>query len=284
MILIADSGASKTDWRTIDNSQIGQAKTIGLNPFQLSYAEIINALRNELLPQISSKSKDIKNIFFYGAGCVQEDKRTKMVSALNEVFPGAGVEVETDLAAACYAGGGREASIVCILGTGANSCVFDGDRIVSSQPSLGFILADEGSGAFLGKKLIVSYYRKQMPAHLRKQFENRYDLNSEIVLESIYRKPSAAGYLASFTKFLLHHREDPFVFDLIKDSFEQFFDAYVLCYSEHQELPVHFVGSLAFYYNSILRKVAKEKNVYIKNILESPIAGLTLYHQKRLDQ
>ena len=277
MMLIADSGASKTDWRVVNGSVIGQAKTPGLNPYQLSFAEITDILEKELKPEVAGV---VESIFFYGAGCLVPDKKNKIRSALHMAFPEASINVDTDMVGACFAVSGNEASIVCILGTGANSCVFDGQKITTTQPSLGFMLGDEGSGSYLGRKLIQHYYRGIMPLNMRDDFQKMFDLDPDVVLDRIYRRPMAAKYLANFTRVMIDHKDHPYVYDLVLTAFQQFFDHYVLKYPEHAMLPVHFVGSFAYYYNSILRVAAREKNVTLGRIIESPIAGLTLHHQK----
>ena len=277
MMLIADSGASKTDWRLVSGSAIGQAKTPGLNPYQLSFTEITDILEKELKPELGAT---VDTIFFYGAGCLLPDKKNKIRSALQMAFPEASINVDTDMVGACLAVSGAEPSIVCILGTGANSCVFDGSVITTTQPSLGFMLGDEGSGSYLGRKLIQHYFRGTMPGNMREDFEKMFDLNPDAVLDRIYRKPMAAKYLANFTRVMIDHKDHPYVYDLVHRAFLKFFDHYVLKYPEHDTLPVHFVGSFAFYYNSILRVAARAKNIALGRIIESPIAGLTLYHQK----
>ena len=278
MILIADSGASKTDWRVLKGKGVTQAKTPGLNPYQLSFTEITDILENQLKPEISNSGVD--SIYFYGAGCLLPEKRNKIHSALRLTFPDSEIFVDTDMVGACYAASGTDPSIVCILGTGANSCVFDGREIVRTQPSLGFMLGDEGSGSYLGRKLIQHYYRKMMPSEMREEFEKMYELDPDVVLDRIYRKPMAAKYLANFTRVMINFKDHPYVYELVHSSFSTFFDHYVLNYSEHETLPVHFVGSFAYYYNSILRVAAREKGVNVGVIIESPIAGLTLYHQE----
>ncbi|MCH8318613.1 MAG: hypothetical protein IIA88_08970 [Bacteroidetes bacterium] len=176
-------------------------------------------------------------------------------------------------------GCGHQAGIACILGTGSNSCYFDGTKIIKNIPSLGFILGDEGSGGYLGKRLIQDFLNNEMPENISKKFIKKYANKSEI-LDEVYAASRPNVYLASFSRFLFHNLKEPYIFKLIYDGFSAFFDKSVCKYSNYKDYRVHFVGSVAFYYNHVLRQVAADKGVTIGNILESPIAGLTLFHQE----
>ena len=279
MILIADSGSTKTDWRQIDASgNIHQAKTSGLNPYHQDAAEMEQVLRQELRPQVDSK---VKQVYFYGAGCANEAAEQTVVQALQSVFPEAALEVRSDLWAAARALCGHESGIACILGTGANSCLYDGTEITDNVPPLGYILGDEGSGAYLGKELLNRYLKRDMPEPLSRQFAKRYSVTTEAVLERVYRQSQANTYLASFAKFAFHHLKHPYMMRLVYDGFQAFFDKNVSRYEGFQQYKVHFTGSIAFYYSNILRQVANDRGITVQNILESPIAGLTLYHQNK---
>lgn len=277
MILIADSGSTKTDWRIIDNAgNIEQLRCAGLNPYYQNeegiYAELNNVLKPQLKPGITK-------VYFYGAGC-SADKKKVMESALTKTFPEAELHINHDLLAAARALCGQEPGIAGILGTGSNSCLFDGNEIIDNIPTLGLILGDEGSGAVLGKKIVTAYLRKRLPAHLMEKFDKRYRIDYHDVLDHVYKQPYPSRYLAAFSRFMLHNIRDPFVYRMVYENFEAFFDAHILQYKNYQQYKVHFVGSVAFYYSNILRQVANDKGVVLKNILETPIAGLTLYHQK----
>lgn len=278
MILVADSGASKTAWRMIDGDKISQAQTLGMNPYQVSSEEIQKILSDDLRKQLD---KDVDSIFFYGAGCLLPEKKEAVRAALRLVFPAAEVSVDTDMVGACYSVSAGEKSIVCILGTGANSCVFDGQNVLKTQPSLGYVLGDEGSGAYVGKLLLQHYFRNRMPEEIRIDFESMFDLDADLVLDKVYRQPMAARYLANFSRVLIDHKDHKYVYDLFVKVFGDFFDTYVLSYPEYETLRVHFVGSFAHYYNSMLRAAAKSRNITLGKIVESPIAGLALYHQKK---
>lgn len=281
MILIADSGSTKTDWRIIQNdSQLQQAKTAGFNPFYQEKETMLAELQKVLLPQIQSPER-VSEIHFYGAGCSTESNVSQISEVLNAVFPAANINANSDILAAARAVCLKEPGIVGILGTGSNTCLYDGNDIVYSRPNLGFMLGDEGSGSFMGKILISAYLYAELPAHLLERFTKRYKgISRAEILENIYKKPFPNRYLASFSQFLYHNLNDPFIYRLVYDSFSLLFEKHILKYENLRDYKVHFVGSIAFYYSNILRQVANDKGVVLRNIMETPIAGLTLYHQK----
>lgn len=278
LTLIAESGSTKTAWRLLSPSgEIAQAKTAGFNPFYQSEEDIRTELTHELLPQLSENPEVI---FFYGAGCSNEKNSALVRRAIQSVFPGATVEVEHDLLAAARALCGRTPGIACILGTGSNSCFYDGEKIVLNVPSLGFTLGDEGSGGWLGKQLIIDYLRDDLPEHLVERFESRYKSSKEEILDNVYKKPFPNRYLASFSKFLFDHIRDPYVFDLVLSSFKLFLTRTVCKYPDYRNYPTHFTGSVAFYFNSVLRAACEEYGIVTGKVIEGPIAGLTLFHSE----
>jgi glucosamine kinase len=278
--LIADSGSSKTDWRLISSDgSIQQARTIGLNPFYQNQDSIEVELRTNLLPNITS---DIAEIYFYGTGCAGTEACGIVRSALQSVFDKATtIEVESDMLGAARGLCGHEVGIACILGTGANNCLYDGQKIIAQIPSLGFWLGDEGSGAYLGKILVTKYLHEDLPMDLLEKFTKRYIITRLDVLENAYKKPFPNRYFAGFSKFLFDNRQHPAAYQIIYDAFGLFFDKYICKHPDFQSYKVHFTGSVAFYYNDILRRVASQKGVTLRNIMETPIAGLTLYHQQQ---
>ncbi len=277
MILVADSGSTKTDWRIIDaHGKIHQAKTAGLNPYHQSSDEIAQVLDQELLPQITVP---VEQVFFYGAGCANPSVNQTAVQALASIFSAAQIQVESDLLAAARALCGHEAGIACILGTGANSCRYDGQTITDNVPPLGYVLGDEGSGSYIGKELLNRYLKRDMPEPLRSQFAKRYAVTTEAVLDHVYRQPQANTYLASFARFAFHHLKHPYIMRMMYEGFRQFFEKNVRPYENYQTHKVHFTGSIAFYYSNVLRQVANDLDFSVQNIVESPIAGLTLYHR-----
>ena len=287
MILIADSGSTKTDWRLIDDKkQIHQFATQGINPYFLTSDEIANLLESELIPQMSFKTLNLPAgqagfellIYFYGAGCASDSKKQIVQTALSKIFPEANVIVETDLLGAARSVCGSHEGITAILGTGANTCYYDGNKIVENTPSLGYVLGDEGSGAHIGKTFIQAYLNKEMPQELSNRFYERFKLGKDEILDAVYKQPMPNRFLASFSKFIYQNLKEQFVVNLVADCFGQFFDKHICKYAKHKEVKLSCVGSVAFYYSNILRAVALNKGVTIDKIIETPIAGLTLYH------
>ncbi len=282
MILIAESGSTKTDWRIIrEDGTIAQAKTVGFNPYYQTSDDIAEELRKNLLPQITGI---VTEVFYYGTGITNDEKASVITSAIRSVFTDIQtIEAHSDMLAAARALCGREAGIACILGTGSNSCFYDGAKIAFQVPPLGFWLGDEGSGGNLGKNLILSYLHKEMPEDLRTKFEKRFGVKDRLeIIENAYQKPFPNRYFASFSKFLFDNRQHPFAYHLVSSAFGMFFEKYILKYPDFQSYKIHFTGSVAFYYSDILRRAASEKGCAVGVIMESPIAGLTLFHQKSL--
>jgi N-acetylglucosamine kinase-like BadF-type ATPase len=300
LILIADSGSTKTDWRLIDdNKQIHQFSSQGINPYFQTSEQISEILRSELLPQISAlsaaadqisqlpspnselpspNSKLPTQLFFYGAGCRVEDKKQIVMSALKENFPTAEIEIHTDLLGAARSLCGSKPGIAAILGTGANTCYYDGEKIAENRTSLGYVLGDEGSGAHIGKTFIQAYLNDELPTDLSNRFYERFKLSKDEIIDAVYKKPMPNRFLASFSKFIYQNLKEQYVLDLVADCFRQFFDKHICKYEKHKELKLSCTGSVAFYYSNILRAVAADKGVNIDTIVETPISGLTLYH------
>tara|TARA_A100000171_G_scaffold46790_1_gene52006 strand:- start:1185 stop:2021 length:837 start_codon:yes stop_codon:yes gene_type:complete len=275
-VLIADSGFTKTDWRLISaNGSIEQARTMGINPYYQTEEEILLVIQ-DLHSQLPDK---VDEIYFYGTGCSSGTNRDKIAKLLNRYYQEAKIDVNHDLLAAARSLCGDEKGIACIIGTGTNSCLYDGSKIISNVPSLGWAIADEGGGTYLGKTLVTDYYRKDMPEHLRVIFKERFGLNKDAFLTAIYQEPMPGRFLASFAKFINEHISEPYMYKLVYDAFTTFIIKNVVKYEGYKEVPVHFTGSVAYYFNNILRKVAVDQGIYIKHITEHPIAGLTLFHQ-----
>ena len=233
------------------------------------------------MPQVKDH---IDQLFFYGAGCASEENRDMLANIFSEAFPSSFVTIHHDMLGAARALCGHEAGIACILGTGANSCFYDGHHIADGVPSTGFILGDEGSGAWLGKQLLAGFIRNELDKEIHERLKKRFDLNRESILEQVYKMPSPARYMAGFSKFIFQNIKNPTLYRLVYNGFEQFFEKNVEHYSQYKELPIHFTGSVAFYYSNILRQVANDRGLTVRNIVESPIAGLTLYHQNSIIQ
>ena len=282
MILIADSGGSKTDWRLIfKDGSIDQASAPGFNPYYQPIDDLRKNVQEILLPKMKNE-ETVEQIYFYGAGVSSVKNQLTIKSAFLEFFPEAQIEIGWDLLAAARALCGTEPGIACIMGTGSNSCLYDGKNIIDNVANLGWILADEGSGAIIGRKFLVDYLRKKLPAKLAEQFHARFPLTREEFLEKVYQQEKPSAFLASFCKFIFQHLKEPYCYDLIYSSFAEFYENNVMKYENYQNLKVHFTGSIAFYFSDILRQVANDKGITVKNILEGPIAGLTLYHTQKV--
>ncbi|MDQ3191793.1 MAG: N-acetylglucosamine kinase [Bacteroidota bacterium] len=285
MLLIADSGSTKTDWRLIDeNEKIHQLKTQGFNPFFQSSDDISQILELEFFTQLPAGIvvKDC-SIYFYGAGCSSENKSAIVDAGLKKSFPGSTIEVHHDLLAAARATCGKSPGMAAILGTGSNSCWYDGNNIVENIYALGFILGDEGSGAHIGKTFIKDYLNKEVPEHLSQRFFERFKLSKDDILDAVYKKPFPNRFLAGFSKFIYQNLKEQYMSDLVTNCLNQFFDKHICKYAKHEELKLNIVGSVGFYFSNILRRIALERGIETDKILESPIAGLTLYHLGEFD-
>ena len=282
MILIADGGSTKCDWILLDfKGEVAlKTRTEGLNPAVVK-GEILTArlqANDELMQIVDSVTK----IFFYGAGCGTEKPNLALKKIFEAIFKNANIDVKEDTYAATYAVT-SEPGIVCILGTGSNSSYFDGKEVHTTIPSLGYILMDEASGNYFGKKLIRDYYYKKMPANLRKEFEQKFDLSADSIKENIYKKDNPNVYLANFAEFMFRAERNNYFYSVIKKGMKDFFKNRIKPYDNYQELPVHFVGSIAFFSSDIINKVARKYGVTIGNIVRRPIDGLIEYHRKQLE-
>ena len=283
MILIADSGGSKTDWRLVSkNGNINQANAPGFNPYYQPIDDLKKNVQDILLPIVNGEQEAVDQIYFYGAGVSSEKNQLTIKNAFLEFFPEAEIEIGWDLLAAARALCGKEPGIACIMGTGSNSCLYDGKNIIDNVANLGWILADEGSGANIGKKFLVDYLRKKLPERLAEQFYARFPLTREQFLEKVYQEEKPSAFLASFMKFVFQHLKERYCYELVYSGFAEFYENNVMKYENYQNLKVHFTGSIAFYFSDILRQVANDKGITVKNILEGPIAGLTLYHTEKV--
>lgn len=280
MILIADSGSTKTDWRLIDeNKNIHQFATQGINPYFQTVEQIKGILCSELVSKMSIPAlKGKPEVFFYGAGCRVADKKKVVEGAIAALFPESAIVVNTDMLGAARSLCGKNPGLAAILGTGANTCYYDGTSIVENRTSSGFILGDEGSGAHIGKTFIQSFLRNELPKALSERFTAKYGLDKDKIIDAVYRQPMPNRFLASFSKFIYQNLKEQFIIDLTAKCFGEFFDNYVCKYEKQKELQLHLTGSVAFYYSNILRAVAVDKGVAIGTISETPIAGLTLFH------
>lgn len=280
MIAIVDGGSTKCDWVILENSgKISQkTESVGFNP------NIINA---DLIPQEIEKNPHlflIKNqldyIYFYGSGCGTVENALLVETQLQKVFPYAKVTVKEDLTAAAYAVYNGKPAIVCILGTGSNSCYFDGESIRRDLPSLGFLIGDEGSGSALGKHLVRRFFMKKLPQDLHQEFVETYHLTIEDAIKNMYHNPRANAYLAEFNKFVVQRKQHPYFQNMVFDEMKNFFEYQVLPYEEAREAEINFIGSIAYYYEDVLRAAAAELNLTVGHIVQKPIESLVEYHKK----
>ena len=277
MILIADSGSTKTDWCVVEQGQmVQQIATKGTNPFFQSEEEISNEIATALLPRLKSNTLDA--VYFYGAGCAFPDKIEAVHRAISaHLHVTNGIEVSSDMLAAARGLCGHQPGIACIMGTGSNSCYYDGKEIVSNVSPLGFILGDEGSGAVLGKLLVGDLLKNQLPAELKEKFLAQFNLTPADIINQVYRQPFPNRFLASLSPFLVQNLHEPGIRTLVLDSFKAFLRRNVMQY-DYRHHPVHFIGSVAFYYQEILREAAHDMGMQVGTIIKSPMEGLISYH------
>ena len=282
MILIADSGSTKTDWCLChEGTIVSTMQTQGINPYHQSEEAIEMVLREELLPQLTQHSEfniqNSINIVFYGSGCANATASGRIKEAIEKVLGTTNATIHSDLLGAARALCGHDEGIACVLGTGSNSCLYNGKEIVANTPPLGYILGDEGSSAVLGRRLVGDCLKNQLPEAIRDEFLTEYGLTQEIILEKVYRQPLANRFLASLTPFLSKHREVPEVHNLLVESFVAFFVRNVKQY-RRPWLPIHFVGSIANAFAPELKEAAESLGMELGTIMRSPMEGLIKYH------
>ena len=276
MILLADSGSTKTTWYAVGSDKTtGTCTTGGFNPFQSGSDEMMRLLEKEF----SLPRTDIAKIWFYGAGCVFPDKRPVVATALSRFFGVSDIEVNSDMLAAARSLCGKYPGIACILGTGSNSCYYNGQEIVQNVSGLGYVLGDEGSGSVLGRKLLSDVLKNQLPETICKLFFDTYQVTTGEILDNVYCKPFPNRYLAQFARFVSANIDYPEMQTLTSNCFREFFQQNVMQYEAAKQLPVHFTGSIAFYFSNILKKTASEFGLTMGNISQNPMAGLIEFHR-----
>ena len=278
MILIADCGSTKIDWCIVNNGKVEkQVFTMGMNAIMLTEEDMRSRIADELMPEISGYS--IEAVHFYGAGCISPEVCANVARAISANIPGAkSVNVHTDLLAAARALCGHSEGIACILGTGSNSCYYDGSEIRDNVSPLGYILGDEGSGAVLGKLLVGDVLKNQLPKDLCDKFLAEYDLDRLTIIRRVYKEPQGNRFLASVTPFLLANIERPEIHSLVLNSFKAFFVRNIQQYPGYRSLSVNFIGSIAYYYRDVLAEAAEACGCRIGTIIKSPMQGLIQYH------
>jgi len=274
--LIADSGATKTEWCLIENGKKKKIITQGISPYFLNTVQIQELLQQELLPNL--KNVQPEEVYYYGTGCSNPGNVAIVKKALKHFFSKAKINVDIDLIGAARALCGNEKGIVCILGTGSNSCYYTGKKIGANSPGLGFILGDEGSGSYLGKKVLQYYLYNTFDPELIDRFKLKYNTNVDEILDAVYKKPLANRYMANFTGFLVENRGHFMVENIIEDCFNDFFFTHICKYKESWLLPIHFVGSVAFGFKDVLKEMCHSYELQLGTVLKKPIDGLIRYH------
>ncbi len=281
MTIVADCGSTKCDWLLIHGERNHQLEnTVGFSPFFHTSEEIENIVKEQLLPKLDPTT--VEHVFFYGTGVHDQHRADIVRVGLSTCFPGAVIEVEHDLLGAARSVCGHHAGIACILGTGSNSCYYDGKKIVDNVPSLGWLLGDEGSGTHLGKALLRAWFYRELPTDLNAAFNEAHPEGPHAIKDKAYEK-GANAYMATFTKFLGEHMKHPYIQSLVAASLGEFLDRHVLKYSGAQSVPVHFVGSIAHHFQDILQKCMDERKLKLGNVVRKPIYPLADFHTKNLD-
>lgn len=279
MIFIIESGSTKSDWVLVDDkSKQTFYNTIGFNPYFHSAEFVSSEIKKnkEIIGHVSS----VKKIFFYGAGCSSEKMNNKIERGIQSVFKDAEIFVEHDLLACAFATYEGEPGISCIIGTGSNSCHFDGVNLNEEVPALGYVLGDEGSGSYFGKFLLSSFLYHKLPSDLLKDFQETYALTEADIVSGVYQKESPNVFIASFMPFVVKHKKHKFFNDVLVKGLQHFMEVHVCCYKDYLDTPVHFVGSLSVLLEDELRIAADNLGIEIRSVIAKPIQNLVDYHLK----
>ncbi|MEO7767578.1 MAG: N-acetylglucosamine kinase [Ferruginibacter sp.] len=274
--LIADCGSTKSDWCLIDGKKKKNIITQGISPYFLNSRQIESLIQLELKNKL--RGIEPTEIFYYGTGCSNPGNVKIVKKALSDVFSQAKIFINHDLMGAAKALCGDQKGVACILGTGSNSCYYNGKRIVKNSPGLGFILGDEGSGAFLGKKVVQYFLYKTYDPDLMDRFNAKYNTNAEEILEAVYKMPLPNRYLAGFVPFLFENRGHFMIENIIEDAFNEFFYQHVYKYKESWTMPVNFIGSVAYGFRDVLKTMCDTYELQLGKVLKSPMDGLIRYH------
>ena len=276
MILLADGGSTKVDWRLVEGTkEIKQISTKGANPFFRSREDISEEIKKVINPVLNGHTID--SVHFFGAGCASPEKNKIVRDAIADNIKTSHIEVNSDLVAAAKGLCGTKKGIACILGTGSNSCFYDGEEIVDNVSPLGYVLGDEGSGAVLGRLFLGACLKNQLTKGLKEKFLREVDLTPATILDMVYRQPLANRFLASLSPFLVENIHDKTVYDLVYNAFKDFFVKNVMQY-DYKNNDVHFTGSVAYYYKDLVRKVGADLHIKVGIISQSPMEGLIKYY------
>lgn len=276
--IIADAGSTKVEWAVVegDGSVAKRFTTSGLNALLAEIEDVVK-LTDEVRQHLDS-DMDADELHYYGAGCATPEICDKMTTLLKEAWTDTDVHVSTDLLGSARALFGHDKGIACILGTGSNSCLYDGEKIESNVPSLGYVLGDEGSGAALGKRLVADAFKNQLPENVRQRFLDTYGLTLPVILAKVYRQPAPNRFLASLVPFISDNLWNPYVYSLVLEEFKSFFKRNVAMYNGSYRMPVGFTGSIAFHFENILRETADSLGFKVGKVIKTPIDGLVEFH------
>ena len=278
-ILIADSGATKTEWCLWEEGESRTITTEGLNPYYHTPDSIREVVKKNLIPELNPD--DVKQIFCYGAGCDSEEKDREVYVALNDCFKAAELHVYHDLLGAARACFHSEPGIACILGTGSNSCLYDGEKIVEHIPSLAFILGDEGSAGYFGKKIINSYFRRELPPELEKAFEADYNTSLEHITQGVYDGQQKSRFIASYGAFLGEHADHPFIRAMLREGFEDFITRIVMKYTDAKNYEVRFIGSVAYAHQQLISEILRANGLKPGAFIRKPMQRLVEFHTQK---
>ncbi len=276
-VLIADSGSTKTQWCLLTSNKKKMISTQGISPYFLNDETLGKILSEELLPKTGKI--EIDEIFYYGTGCSNQANISLVKRGLKKIYSNAVIKVDHDLLGAAKALCGDEKGIACILGTGSNSCYYNGKKIVKNSPGLGFILGDEGSGTYLGKKVLQYYLYNTFDAELMDKFKNKYPQTNSEILDNVYKTALPNRYLAGFVTFLIENRGHFMIENIIEDSINDFFFNHVYKYRESWTMPINFVGSVAYGFKDVLAEMCKDYELKLGKVIKSPMEGLIKYHK-----
>ena len=277
MILIADSGSTKCSWALCNQhgKLIKEIKTIGFNPYFIDKNNILKELKKSSLAEVSN---EINEVFFYGAGCSSKEKNNIIEESLQSFFINSKIVIKHDIDAACFAMYKGNPNITCILGTGSNSCFYDGENIIENAPSLGFLIGDEASGNYFGKKILSIYFNNIMPEDLKIKFESGFESDLSIIKENIYNNNRSNVYLSKYFPFITENKNHPLIQELIYQALDSFFTLHVCCYDNYKDLEINFIGSVAYFLSDEINIVAKKYNCKIGEIVKNPINNLLDFH------
>ena len=281
IVLIADSGSTTCDWLAIDKNglKLAEFQTMGFNPYFHDAVKIFSELNN--CTEMSSISNAVERTYFYGAGSSSEEMCSIIKDGLSRVLPKSKIHVGHDLEGAAFSTWTGTPAITCILGTGSNSCYFDGEKVFEELPSLAYILGDEGSGSWFGKRLLQAFFYKQLPQHIHEDFVKTFGIDGSSVNQvnkRVYTEPNPNVYLASFMTFVGKHKSDPKVNEWLLEGFGAFLDIHVECFGNSKSVPIHFIGSVAYHFQEELREACALRNLQVEKMNKKPIDGLSKYH------